>query len=232
LWVEARLAGKKGGNLVFLVGLALLLTLSKAFLLYLAYVLLRLIETYVPSLRIGFSRAIVIAAALVLYGGTHMVWQPPGPERSGSSAVLVDESFISGSHGDLYLTSYSALKMANVHLFKAHPWFGVGPGQSQNYLPSLKNQGKYPAHLGNYEPHSTLVGAASETGIFGLLSLLLLMGYSVYTFLPLASSSDPTPRALVYFLLFLLLTSVQQDVMNFRFLWVVWGLMLGSVSKK
>jgi len=227
LLFEARLAGRKGGNFVFLVGLAVLLTLSKAMLLYLSYVVMRLIERYCAFHRPLLARSVIIGTTLFLYLGTHVVWDSSPSPPTKDNVFIVEDPFYSSSLGDFYLTSYSSIKMANLHLFQDHPWFGVGPGQSRSYISGLVDQGIYPENLPKNEPHSSILGAASETGIFGLLSLLFLMGYSVYTFLPLAQSADPTLRALVYFLLFLLISSFQQDIMNFRFLWVIWGLVLG-----
>jgi O-antigen ligase len=227
LLFEAKLAGKRVGNFVFLVGLALLLTLSKALMLYAAYVLLRLLEQYCRVYRPLIPRLIVIGATIFLYLGTHFVWKASEAPVEIESVYYEQEPLYSSSMGDVYLSSYSSIKIANAHIFKAHPWFGVGPGQSKKHIPDLIDRGLYPAHLPVNEPHSSLFGAASETGILGLLSLILLIGYSVYHFLPLAQTSDPTLRALLYFLLFLLIASFQQDVMNFRFLWVIWGVLLG-----
>jgi O-antigen ligase len=126
-------------------------------------------------------------------------------------------------------TSYTALKRANWTVGREHPWLGVGPGNSNKYLPALKAQGIYPPRLPDYDPHSTWMGAFSETGLFGLMALAVMVAawFSLIGQRGLITSNDSVVRAASVYLLILLIESVMIDAMNFRQVWIAIGLVMG-----
>ena len=174
------------------------------------------------------------AVAVVFWFGTHYIVQPRQPVEQSS---LAGTEYTSGKLvwvGDQYQlleTSYTALKRAGVSVSKKHLVFGVGPGQFSHYLPAEQVAGVYPAHLPYYDPHSTWLGALSETGLGGLLGLLLLsvLLYQSFRRLPLDGPDGGVILCLQTFLVLLLILSVSKDVANFRFVWVVIGLLIGLV---
>ncbi|MFT5999871.1 MAG: hypothetical protein ACI81P_002330 [Neolewinella sp.] len=172
------------------------------------------------------------AVAVVFWFGTHVIIQQRQPVAESS---LAGTEYTSGNLiwvGEKYQlleTSYTALKRAGGSVSSKHPLFGVGPGQFSKHLSAEQDAGVYPAHLPHYDPHSTWLGALSETGIGGLLGLLLLsvLLYQRFRRLPLVDADAGLVLCLQTFLLLLLILSVSKDVANFRFVWVVIGLLIG-----
>ncbi|MGB3802230.1 MAG: hypothetical protein WA952_20580, partial [Lewinella sp.] len=102
--------------------------------------------------------------------------------------------------------------------------FGVGPGQFQYHTEALEATGQYPTHFGRVNPHSAWTGAFAETGLLGLLGLILLVA-SLFHYRP---GQWTVPAVL---LLLFLIASIFKDVMNFRGLWVLIGLYLASKKR-
>jgi len=133
-------------------------------------------------------------------------------------------------------TSYLALKRAGLSVGSKHVLLGVGPGEFNKYLPEEKKLGVYPEHLPDYDPHSTWVGAFAETGILGLLGLIVLtISGGLFcmrrsTSAIWASSDLMLPVGVS--ILLLLIASVSLDIMNFRYLWAPFGLLVGVLASK
>ncbi len=192
---------------------------------------LLLVEPIVQRFSSGRGRwvqgGLIGAVAVIFWLGTHFIVQERQPFAASS---LAGTNYTAGHvvwQGDDYqviATSYTELKKAGVAVARQHPWLGVGPGQFGRALPAEKEAGRYPANLPDYDPHSTWVGAWAETGVFGFAGLILLFlafGRRTLALLPTTSQVVPV------FLLLILIMSVSKDVMNFRFLWLALGLVLG-----
>ncbi|MBI5890618.1 MAG: O-antigen ligase family protein [Nitrosomonadales bacterium] len=83
------------------------------------------------------------------------------------------------------------------HLFLENPVFGVGPGGFLQAMPALSQQGMLSAEaarMGNAEIHSEIFAKASETGIFGLMSLLSIYIVPTAIFWKAARSAVPLVR--------------------------------------
>jgi len=104
----------------------------------------------------------------------------------------------------------------------------------ENYQLAEKAAGVYPQHLPLYDPHSTWLGAFSETGIFGFLSLLLisLVFYRRFSQIQVPVGEKGLVDALLVFLLLMLILSVSKDIANVRFLWLAIGILLGLSQKE
>lgn len=124
-------------------------------------------------------------------------------------------------------SSYLALQKAALALGLQHPILGVGPGEFPRYLPELKDRGLYPAHIPDFDPHSTWLGAFAELGVVGLLTLSVLVFCFIHE-IGDAIRKDVFLLALSLFLLFTLAESLLLDVLNFRHLWVLLGCGLGA----
>jgi hypothetical protein len=212
-----------------LVSLATFLSLSKEIaLIAMGMALLD------PRFERRFGRwktPLVLSVAVVLWIGTHFLVVANAP---------VHESYLAGTpytseHVDFTFgriqiveTSYSALKRANWIVGSGHPIFGVGPGNFNKYLPALKDQGAYPKRLPDYDPHSTWMGGFSETGLFGVVTLGIMVAawFSLIKRRGLITSNDSVLRAAAVYLLILLIESVMIDAMNFRQLWLAVGLVM------
>lgn len=123
-------------------------------------------------------------------------------------------------------SSYLALQKAALALGLQRPLLGVGPGEFPRYLPKLKAQGLYPAHMPGFDPHSTWLGAFAELGTIGFLTVSF-MAFCFFREISGAIRKDAFLLALSLFLLFTLAESLLLDVLNFRHLWVLLGCGLG-----
>lgn len=179
----------------------------------------------------------LVGVSLILWFGTHFIVQRPN-EVQGSylegTAYTSENVFWKGENVQLLETSYLALKRAGLAVGNKHLLLGVGPGEFNKHLPEEKTLGVYPEHLPDYDPHSTWVGAFAETGILGLLSLIALTisGWLLCvrpsTRAIWASSDFMLPVGVS--ILLLLIASVSLDIMNFRYLWAPFGLLVGVLA--
>lgn len=233
---KIRRGGKGWGLLLLLFGICLA-TISKD--LVLIFLGCFLVDPWVIRKAKQLRPLAVAGTALVLWFGTHFIVQRP-VEVTGSylegTSYTSEKILWQGNDLQLLETSYLALKNAGVSVGSKHPLVGVGPGQFNGYLPEEKALGNYPAHLPEYDPHSTWIGAFSETGILGLASTIILfvvlyrlavgrmetgLWYANDYVLPLGVS-----------LLIFLIASVSLDIMNFRFVWAPIGILLGLAATK
>lgn len=176
------------------------------------------------------------AGALVFWFGTHFIVQARQPVAESDLAgtfYTSGELIWVGENYQLLESSYSALKRAGVSVAAKHPWLGVGPGQFGRFLPAEKAAGVYPEHLPLYDPHSTWLGAFSETGVFGFLSLLVLslVFYRRFDRVQAPAEEEGLVDIMRVFLLLMLILSVSKDVANVRFLWLTIGILLGLSQK-
>ncbi len=180
------------------------------------------------SLRVG----LVTSVMLVYLLGTHFLLLP---QQAMEASYLNDTEFTSErvvlSLGGMQIveTSYTSLKKAAWQMGWDNLWWGVGPGQHAKHLTPLREEGHYPAHLPDYESHSSWLGAWAETGPLGLLSLLTI-GILLIFFLQRGGQqlfSEGMTGLLSVYLLLILIESISVDTMNFRHLWAPLGLILG-----
>jgi hypothetical protein len=228
-WQEWRTRGKGGGYLLLFIVL-LLLTLSKeVLLLALGLVLL---EPRWQNLANSKKYILVGFTALFFWAATHWVLLPNTPVKDTYLAGMQytsEKVWLKIGSLQVVETTYLALKRANWIIGSRNPWFGVGPGEFCNVVESLKSEGLYAKHLPNYNPHSTWGGAWSETGIFGLLTLLVLCILWGLLLVRRKELHSPAQKVVKVFLILMLINSVCMDVMNMRQLWLVWAIGLAGV---
>lgn len=230
VWNEYR-QKSRGISLPILLGSVLLLTFAKELLLVVLG--LFIIESQYFKLTKQIFIGIVGAIAFIYWMGTHtvMLRKPDVTHAHLYETEYVGDAILAqGNEFNLVETCYLALKQANWQVGLDHFWLGVGPGRSNQYLEGLKSEGLYPAHLPNYDPHSTWMGAFSETGILGLCALLWLSVVAIrHIYLTRVNwQSNPLARVMVVFLFLLLIASISVDMMNFRQLWVALGIVVAA----
>jgi O-antigen ligase len=111
---------------------------------------------------------------------------------------------------------------------------GLGPGSTKPILTSQNAQ--YPN-----QAHNDLLAALSERGVVGVLGLLLLVGTAIGWASPLVrrrlsagfTTAVPRPVGLVAALLTMGVISYYEEVLHFRFLWLLLGIVavLGKDAK-
>ena len=201
---------------VIVIALAGLLTLGKENLLFPIGLCLYHAGRAAGARPRWLLRLAAAGLSVFLLAGTHYLVERVGDE-------LAEPGYTAGppvlTLGDYRLleTNYTVNKRAAVLLGLEHPWLGIGPGRFAQATEALVATGDYPAHFVRFDPHSAWTGAFAETGLLGLLALLLVVvGVAHY------GPAAPLGSLGVILLLFLL-TSIFKDVMNFRGVWLVVG---------
>lgn len=172
------------------------------------------------------------AAALIYWTGTHLIVLPAAQYNATYLKGTSYTGYTTAARtGDFYWveTTYLELKKAAYTIATEHPILGVGPGQFNSELGALQAQDKYPAHLPLYDPHSTWFGAWAEIGFTGL-SVLIFFIFILYRFTQkIPKETQLEISALLIFLGMALIESISRDMMNFRHIWLAFGILSGFI---
>lgn len=133
--------------------------------------------------------------------------------RIGGAAITYD------------VMSYARIKQVAWQTFLEHPIAGLGLDRFHSATQRAFAQGLLPSHYREIDPHSTLLGRMAECGIIGGVTLLLL--WIAWAGLAREVSGSPVGLAAAAALAGLIVSSLNADIMNFRFLWVIAGLLRG-----
>ncbi len=128
----------------------------------------------------------------------------------------------------IYNTLYAQLKQSSWEAFLENPITGVGGGNTNGYNLEKVNQGLLPSRLSHYDPHSSLFGVLAEFGIIGFI-LILLSFRSIFkiTNLFLAEKKTGLMLSILSIFLFIAFESLSADVLNYRHLWLLGGVLYG-----
>jgi hypothetical protein len=122
--------------------------------------------------------------------------------------------------------SYFRIKQVAWRAFVEHPIAGVGLDQFHAETRRAFDEGRLTSAYREIDPHSTVPGRFAETGLIGGAALLFL--WFVWGRMAIAGArSGPIGLATAAALAGLTVASLNADIMNFRFLWVIAGLMRG-----
>jgi O-antigen ligase len=116
-------------------------------------------------------------------------------------------------------------------MISAHPISGVGPGRFgtafETFTSAKERQAAWPplpVSL-NWDPHSTWLGWAAETGLVGLAAWLVLFGWILRELL---ASRSWAARLAAAATLGLLANGFHVEVVHLKFVWAFLGLALGA----
>ena len=137
------------------------------------------------------------------------------------------------STADVHLTynwmSYFLLKRVAWDAFISAPWRGTGLGRFHELTERAYQAGQIHSPYRRIDPHSTLMGRLAETGAIGGITLVALWAAAFLTVRQLAGVAASRAVAVGLFGAFvgLAVNAINVDVMNFRFLWIGFGLLRG-----
>jgi O-antigen ligase len=155
----------------------------------------------------------------------------PVAERGGFHHAVEGRSVQLGDlRVDYEVMSYFRIKQLAVDAFVSRPWTGIGLDRFHEVTSAAHQQGRLPATYREIDPHSTLLGRLAETGILGGITLVALWIGFLLTASVLSQAHGERgwiARAALAALAGLLITSINVDVMNFRFLWATLGVVRG-----
>jgi O-antigen ligase len=122
--------------------------------------------------------------------------------------------------------SYARIKQVAWRTFLEHPVAGIGLDRFHTATLRAYQQGLLPDLYREIDPHSTVLGRLAETGVIGGAALLFLWIAWIRMALDTARRSMIGVAAAAA-LAGLIVSSANADIMNFRFLWVIAGVMRG-----
>jgi len=130
---------------------------------------------------------------------------------------------ISYNYSYYYLLKKNALQMAF-----DHPFTGVGNGAFKKQMSIYEHKGKIPEKYLLFDPHSMFFGKLAELGILGFLSLMYLWFAIISSLrkkLKESGNNDLHYLTLAFYAATVgfLIQATDLDIMNFRFLWLLFG---------
>ena len=144
-------------------------------------------------------------------------------KRSFNTGEIIGET----KNSFIIPTAYATLKQSAFHLGKKHWLTGVGAGNHGIYFHELKEEGLFPKHIPDYDPHSTYFGSFAEIGIFGLSAILYLtfvlfkMSNHLLTTKKYYNLKVATSACLLIFFM----EAISVDAINFRHLWLIFAIL-------
>jgi hypothetical protein len=123
--------------------------------------------------------------------------------------------------------SYARIKQVAFRAFAEHPITGVGLDRFHTETQRAFNEGWLPSVYREIDPHSTLIGRLAECGLIGGVTLVLLWIAWAAMARDASIAHPGIGLAATAALSGLIVSSLNADVMNFRFLWVIAGLLRG-----
>jgi O-Antigen ligase len=143
-------------------------------------------------------------------------------EKLKETDFISNKKVISFAGVTVLESSYVSLKKAAFFIGTQHPFIGIGAGNFNDELNSLKLADDFPVKLPNYDPHSTYAGAFAETGIAGFICLAILLWIIVRSYLQFHKLTTDRFYLCIFILLILfLIEAISTDSMNFRHFWVL-----------
>ena len=126
-------------------------------------------------------------------------------------------------------TTYYRLKKVAIEMTLDHPLIGVGLGGFNNEIRRYKKEGKLPDIFPAMDPHCMVLGKAAQTGLIGLIALVILWGKAIRKALGMSFTSRDNYLQIISWALFssmvgFVIQSIDMDIMNFRFLWFLFAL--------
>lgn len=122
---------------------------------------------------------------------------------------------------------YLRLKQIAIDAFVERPFSGAGLNTFRDLTEAAFRDGRLPPVFRASDPHSAVLGRLAETGLPGGITLVTLWIGALIVALRLARQKVWLARAALAALAALIITSVNVDIMNFRFFWIALGLLRG-----
>jgi hypothetical protein len=121
-------------------------------------------------------------------------------------------------------TTYYRLKRVAMEMILDHPIIGVGLGVFDDETRRYKREGRLPGIFPAMDPHCMILGKAAQTGLVGLLALIILWSKAIRKALNMSFVAKDNYFQIISWAIFsslvgFIIQSIDMDIMNFRFLW-------------
>jgi len=126
-------------------------------------------------------------------------------------------------------TIYYRLKMVAIEMILDHPLIGVGLNGFNNEIRKYKKDGKLSDIFPAKDPHCMILGKTAQTGLIGLMALIILWGKAIRKALNMSFTAKDNYYQIISWALFssmvgFIIQSIDMEIMNFRFLWFLFAL--------
>jgi hypothetical protein len=142
-------------------------------------------------------------------------------------AVDQQQTNIGGATVIYNVMSYARIKQVAWRTFVEHPIAGIGLDRFHVATLRAYDDGMLPSHYRVIDPHSTLLGRLAESGVIGGITLLVLWVAWTVMARDVVRAGDVIGVAAAAALAGLVVSSLNADIMNFRFVWVLAGTLRG-----
>jgi hypothetical protein len=140
---------------------------------------------------------------------------------------------IAGLEIEYQTMSYLRIKQVAWDAFLSRPLAGIGLDRFHTVTETAFEQGRLTEPYRRIDPHSTFVGRFAEAGVIGgitLFALWVAIGQSLARLLSITTAHRTLAVCAAAAIAGTLVNTMNADVMNFRFLWVVLGLVRGLAA--
>jgi O-antigen ligase len=137
---------------------------------------------------------------------------------------------IAGVNVEYEIMSYFRIKQVAWDAFTSRPLTGIGLDRFHEITEAAFQQGRLTERYRLIDPHSTLMGRLAEAGLIGAVTLIvfwIVIAREARRLLAQPHEHAWMATAAAAALLGTLVNTMNADVMNFRFAWVVLGLVRG-----
>jgi hypothetical protein len=126
-------------------------------------------------------------------------------------------------------TAYYRFKMVAIEMIQDHPLIGVGLGGFNDEIRRYKKDKKLPDIFPAMDPHCMILGKTAQTGLIGLVALIILWGKAIRKALNMSFTAKSNYYQIISWAMFsslvgYVIQSIDMDIMNFRYLWFLFAL--------
>ncbi|MGK0308291.1 MAG: hypothetical protein ACI8RP_001250 [Urechidicola sp.] len=186
-------------------------------------------ETINPFLKNSLRLFSMLLFAFYMFATHFILIEKNNPNLEAIKEKAFNTGEIIGETQNSFIipTTYATLKQSAFHLGKKYWFTGIGAGNHGDYFHELKEEGLFPKHIPNYDPHSTYFGSFAETGLFGLAAIL----YLTFVLFKMSNHLLKTRKyynlkiAIAACLLIFAMEAISVDAINFRHLWLIFAIL-------
>ena len=218
--------------ILYILAIGAILTFSKSILLLiiaLMYIFYKRKTIRKPFLQFSMT-AIASFLFIIWITGTHILVRKSSEtdwSQGREKGYTLSTPFAETGSFQLFKTNYLVNKESAIQAGKRNSILGVGPGNFNQFVGRLKEEGLYPEYFINFDPHSTYLGAFAEMGLIGLLGMMFLC-YQIFLSLQRTKTGIINRSFLISVnacFLFLALEAISMDILNFRHVWILIGVL-------
>ncbi len=212
---------------LFVYFLCLLLTFSKSILILILIYLIysfkkfsnKILKIFIfSSFIIIFLSQIFFTNIMIIKNNKNYDWLSDAYIPTNANHILEISNYY------VYFSNYGYLKLKNFEIIKENFPNGIGFRNFDNYEVL-----KYKS-LQAFDPHSNYLGIISEFGVFGIISLFLLLFYliresKIYYY-------KKNLSFIYLFMIYILIESINTDLISFKILWIVAAILVSIKQKQ